>query len=987
MTQVATDSRRLLGELLLAVGLVFLAVGRIQFEVAGLELKVGENIENLLPLLLLGGVLCRPFSGPSLGRALSPFAAGFLLLLFGTLVGLFSQLSPDALQDFLRLLGQALCGFLLARWVASSGALERWPGVLWMAGHALLLWRTPWGDPTNPNLEGPFPHRNFQSAFFLLAFPTLAFIGLGGGTLGLARLIPAAALVAAELFFVIRFQSRAGLLGCSVCAAMLAFLLSRPERSRLRLILPLLAVAALVAVFVVVLAPRLGTLGQEFGNPYERSRVGIWTAAVDGWRNPANWLRGIGMGDEFDRILADSPTGNLNYHYRRAHYPHSLYLQWLYWGGIMALVGWFAVLAGVWRCRVARPDDWRVILPASALFGYAAMEVFDASIRDPRVSALLWFDIGLLACWAHQPSLSGQESRGEEWNGVKHSWAQLLPLYLPLAWVPMFTFRETLGVLVTALFVWTAGSPFFHDWLRAGEGNAKPGVWRRIAIQLWSLLATALLVQLYLPALPKSWLAPGPALLMGGLCLLLSFSRQGDAASGGMGAPLHLGLGFPLALGGGLMLCLDLSPLDLPEAFLPSEGLATALGLSLALWGLWRFLALQVGRAPFEWGPFGPGVYEIRSLVVAGLVVLSVLLRAIGVETSRQGLLAREEGDVRSWELLIHRAKALDLRGLENQVRASALASAGVRREPDRWVSLAKDSSVSLINEENTSLFARFLARGGKALPEDYLQVERDEAVGLALDWNSKRFLMLTAGGRLVILENGIRAAQLVAEASPFAHCRLDREGNLFALEARGALHLWNDHGTRKVCPGGPEPIFRRLSVDPGSGQPWALDLYGNLYHSPSERGWTRDERFVSVSQSGGTVYDIARDLAISASGSVSLLDCYGRIWSASLDSPEVKGPLEATHYWPRKPVGQSLQADSTGFTVVDRFGGVYLSPWPTSPAVLALRGSHLFPRSLPRRDPDVVDHVFLSDKRWIYLLTKSGRILTNTRWHGVWAE
>jgi hypothetical protein len=134
-------------------------------------------------------------------------------------------------------------------------------------------------------------------------------------------------------------------------------------------------------------------------------------------------------------------------------------------------------------------------------------------------------------------------------------------------------------------------------------------------------------------------------------------------------------------------------------------------------------------------------------------------------------------------------------------------------------------------------------------------------------------------------------------------------------------------------------------------------------------------------------VYDIARDFAVTQDGTLALLDCYGQVWKSPVGSNTIDNPLYTTHFWPTLPLGQSIQSIGNDFILCDRYGGVYLTPYPKDSALLSLRGSYLFPRSLPREELDIVDQAFLAEPRWIYLLTHSGRILTNHRWGDVWAE
>jgi hypothetical protein len=260
----------------------------------------------------------------------------------------------------------------------------------------LLLVRTPWTQLGNPDLEGPFTHRNIQAAFFLLSFPLLSAIVTRRDDWGDRLRYVGFLVVLSAGAFLLLSKSRAGVVGVGVAAFILLLVLIREGRASKRRVLwgaGLVGVAAVVAILFLI--PRFRGFGQELGNPYHRSRAGIWVAAVEGWRAPSQYVLGIGMGDSFDRILLDSPTGNLNHRLRRAHYPHCLYFQWVYWGGVTSLLGWFFLMVPLWGRFSRRGIAWEARIFGACLLGYAVLEVFESALRDQRVSTLFWLDLVL----------------------------------------------------------------------------------------------------------------------------------------------------------------------------------------------------------------------------------------------------------------------------------------------------------------------------------------------------------------------------------------------------------------------------------------------------------------------------------------------------------------------------------------------------------------------------------------------------------------
>jgi hypothetical protein len=402
---------------LYGIVLFFLAAGRLEFGGFRDGVKVGGNIENLLPLLLVARYLSRKTPRQPLLEQFRLLAAPLLLIFSGLLMGWAANPSKEGGEDLLHFAGQALCGILLAEWLMEARALAGICGIVWLAGHLALNLRTPWGDPVNPNLEGPFSHRNVQAAFYLLSLPLLFFSMGTRWNLRNWRFALVLLVIGMEGFFVLLFRSRSGLLGFTIAAWLLvvAFLRS-PQATPRRKKWVLASLLGLQTLGALALLPRFEGLAAEWGNPYQRSRAGIWAAAIESWKDPACWIAGIGMGDEFDRILLDTPTGNLNYHYRKAHYPHCLYLEWMYWGGITAFVGWCLVVFMAARLflttRLARDTSfrWEMAALSSAILGFAVSEIFESALRDPRVAACFWLDLALLLRLAAEnlPPLSPQ---------------------------------------------------------------------------------------------------------------------------------------------------------------------------------------------------------------------------------------------------------------------------------------------------------------------------------------------------------------------------------------------------------------------------------------------------------------------------------------------------------------------------------------------------------------------------------------------------
>ena len=388
---------------LYSLALFHLPAGRIVYSFGDLgEIKVGSSLENLLPTILLARVLWRGLKFQEWREIFEPLREPLFLLFCGLAVCCAANLSSASLEDLARLIGQAGCGFLLAEWIWWGWNENR----LWFVGLFLgflwLGWQTPWGQLGVPSLEGPFGHRNTQSAFLILSFPLLYLLyrrrsfGMRGlGVSGLAILL-------VSLAFILISKSRAGALGVLTTLAILGFgSLSRPRKDNSKRLAVLGSGFVFAVVALILLSPRFRDIAQEIANPYHRSRTAIWAAAVEEWRDPSAFLVGSGMGETFDRILIDSPTGNLNFRYRRTLHPHSLYLQWIIWGGVLASCGWFLTLGKIWSFTLRSGRNGLTLVTGACLLGYAALEIFESVMRFSRVAGIFFLDLALLLYMVH----------------------------------------------------------------------------------------------------------------------------------------------------------------------------------------------------------------------------------------------------------------------------------------------------------------------------------------------------------------------------------------------------------------------------------------------------------------------------------------------------------------------------------------------------------------------------------------------------------
>ena len=978
--------------------LFFLVAGRIEIESLGF--KIGGKIENLFPLLAIAWFLDRDSRSIPLGKILFPYLAGIFLILTALTAGCIRDFSSESLEGLLRYTLQIGSGILLGKWLSRNLYSEiRWTYV-WICGLVILQLGTPWwGILTQPEMESSFGHRNLQSAFYLLSFPLMAFlVHVHSGTSRKERIVRwlCGLLLLSEAAFVLLSKSRSGLAG--ILAALLIWMsvkgwLRAPHMPR-----TWKGYALAGAVFVALLAvsPRFLSIGREISDPYYLSRSGVWSAAVEGFRTPSKWLSGVGMGEGYFWTIQESPVGNLNFKYRRGHHPHCLYLQWIYWGGITALIGWLYILSGIPGQALKKGLPWNVLLLGSCLLGYAFFEVFETGMKNSRLNVLFWLDLTILG------ALTCQNSTGKEGSLSKVTQTRVwgirpLAFFLPVLWSPLFGFPELLssGVIlaVIALLLWPRFRELLEDLAPINSGEDRWGT-------LIPILGTLFLLNLYVPLVETLNLPPS-ALLMLLALVFAAFhierfsqpaitptaplkSHSALPSEGSSKALICLTLMVPLIVGLFVTCSFGLSSFQIPDVFKPREGFLTSLVLAILWWITWRRMGGKFSISPCSGGTFP------LTLAIASLILLSTILgiRILGTGMSYLSYSGKTAA-ITKWDHLLQRSQRLGFPPIEWGIRKSALARAGIDGESATWVHWAKEADRDPLEElKPPSPLAEFLARGGKVQPASGSILKATPAA-LMVNSNLKALWVLFRQGQLVEISDQIRTHTLNPEASYFTHVCQGHKGIPLILRADGEL-LQFDGTPGVLC--APtyqfgEVVFRRLCLDPDTKQIWSLDLFGNLYRFEEGVGWIQDQRFREVSRLGNQTYDIARDFAITPDGYVALLDCYGQVWKSPIQSSTIEGPYRETHYWPSLPLGQSLHAVGNDFILCDRFGGVYLTPYPQDPANLSLRGSYLFPRSLPRTEQDVIDLEFLPDRRWLYLLTQSGRILTNHRWGDVWAE
>ncbi len=387
--------RATLSDTLFLLVLFFLVAGRLTIDTLGI--KIGGKIENLALLVLVAGFLSDLCFRGLIRRVAQFLQYGLLLLCLGLFIGLAANLSRDSFEQLFRMSVQALTGIVLGGWIhARFKNRFDWVIALIIA-FAVLQIGTPWTNLSNSELEGAFGHRNLQSAFYVLSFPLLMFAFMKNGwwksvphRLGLGIIL------LSQLAFILISRSRSGLIGLLVMA-MAGCFLSRMSGLWKKLNLKYALPGAVVIIgAVVAVSPRFIGMTHEIGDPYPLSRAGVWSAALEGFKQPQRFLVGAGMGEGYFKAIQESSMGNLSQRYRRGHHPHCLYLQWLYWGGILALVGWFWILADLGAILKSRNMSWQEILLGSSLAGYVCLEIFETALKNGRIHTLFWLNASLL---------------------------------------------------------------------------------------------------------------------------------------------------------------------------------------------------------------------------------------------------------------------------------------------------------------------------------------------------------------------------------------------------------------------------------------------------------------------------------------------------------------------------------------------------------------------------------------------------------------
>lgn len=400
-----------LSDILFSLILFFLVVGRLESETLGI--KIGGKIENLAVLVFVACFLSDLRFVNIVWRVLQIIQPGLFILVLGLVIGLSVNFSGDSLEELLRMALQALIGFILGYWIYDRYQVRNDWLIIISIGCLYLLINTPWTELKQPELEGSFGHRNLQSAFYVLSFPLLMSGFLRkGGMRSIPHRLGLGMLLLAQLVFVVISRSRSGLIGFLTLVLTWLILSRRCGHWRslnLKYVLPglLIIVGAIIAV-----SPRFVGITNEIGNPYHLSRSGVWSAALEGFKQPQHFVVGVGMGEGYFKTIQESPMGNLNQRYRRGHHPHSLFLQWLYWGGIFALMGWFWILTDLGSLLKSRDLPWQVISIGASLAGFVCLELFETTLKNGRIHTLFWLNVCLLIL------LYVDHCKGEDRSGI-----------------------------------------------------------------------------------------------------------------------------------------------------------------------------------------------------------------------------------------------------------------------------------------------------------------------------------------------------------------------------------------------------------------------------------------------------------------------------------------------------------------------------------------------------------------------------------------
>lgn len=588
----------------------------------------------------------------------------------------------------------------------------------------------------------------------------------------------------------------------------------------------------------------------------------------------------------------------------------------------------------------------------------------------------------------------------------------LLIWVAPVCWSWAFPLPSILAcVAVWGLVAWLERGGFLRGW-EDSEEDLRSHHW------VTTLFFMLLLFLLYLPLLRGIATIREGLLIAGGLVL---FAGLGDRVLGprtnisidpsrACSPPLVAGLAtlvgilLPAGWGAFVILCMELSPVDIPDELQPENGTIAAAGFAvLAVSTHLLFHKARTGvnlSNPQGWAPLRIVGCLLAIIILVFVVRVSVLTaRCLFLQQPDQGVAQL----IQTRTETLNEASELGFTWYEGWLRSTCLAKDRERMDLFTWIDFGKrclsDPTRKL---ELPSPLTKFLIRGGNTFPDDPAsgsvadatgegKLDSPHAVGLAVDWTVPRFWVFRSDGLLVSIDDNLETQSFSAEVGPFVHICLDAERRPLLLESGGRLLRVMDATTEVVCTTIKDywkPIFRRLAIHPTSGEPIALDVFGKFHRRASGGGWSADDRFVPVSSTKEIGYDIARDITLTVGDEIILLDSFGDLYRSPLSGREIGGPERETHFWPDSPVGQSI---STPFPdshlIVDRHGGAYLTDHELSDRWKAGLAPTLFPRSLPREEPDIVDHAFEPGRGWIYMLTRGGRILTNYRWADVWAD
>jgi hypothetical protein len=560
-------------------------------------------------------------------------------------------------------------------------------------------------------------------------------------------------------------------------------------------------------------------------------------------------------------------------------------------------------------------------------------------------------------------------------------------------------------------FILSISLPLF-GWARFSAGDILAlvvtlllaSIAKKVRFQLtFGCLLGSYWIQLYLPIVESGgWVGALCPLLALGSILVATIDREVTFNWESffrflVSKPVLLwAIGIPLLLGCGVVVLFISSPLDLPEAFVPLKGLVMGAFFGATWWILSCLVASREDR--IAWGHLGatfviPAI--LGSLTLFGNV-LPTLSKIRSVQATPSGSNRLEVSD---WTDILDRTETVGVPLYDRLVRSKALRSNAAQKDPFKWVELAKGSEKDLSEEfAEIGEFWTCLAWGGTPIEKEDLVSSEDSCVGMEIDFPRAILWTLTAKGRLIRLDaEGRKEFQLDPVQTDYIDCAVSpSEPGIFLLENCGRLARFDGETAQTVSEGICDPsrrVFRRLEVDPTTGNLWAMDLYGVLYHSPTEKMWSMDYRFKEVSRRRDIDYDVARDFCISPNGTIALLLCDGEIWTSSRESSEVQGPFRGAHYFPDYAVAQSIDWKDSGYGFVDRYGGFFHSPYPTDRSDSKYRGTYLFPRGVfvdkdeVEDGKGIVDHEYDAEKRWLYLMTTNGRLFTNFKGMGTEAD